>query len=39
MEFIGKCFEDRRGEGSIEERWKELQKVIVDSAEEHLHRR
>ena len=39
VESIGKCFEDRMGEGSVEERWKELQKAVVDSAEEHLHRR
>ena len=39
MESIGKCFEDRRGEGSVEERWKELQKAVVDLAEEHLYRR
>ena len=39
VESIGKCFEDRRGGGSMEGRWKELQKVVVDSVEEHLHRR
>ena len=39
VESTGKCFEDRRGEGSMEERCKKLQKVVVDLAEEHLHRR
>ena len=38
-ESIGKCFEDRRGEGSVEERLKELRKVVVNSVEEHLHRK
>ena len=38
VESIGKCFEDMRGEGSVEERWKELQKAVVNSAGEHLHR-
>ena len=33
------AFEDRRGDGSMEMRWKELQKVVVDLAEEHLHSR
>ena len=35
---ICKCFEDRRGESSVEDGWKELQKTMVDPAEEHLHR-
>ena len=39
VESIGKCFEDRRGEGSVEERWKELQKVGVNTVKEHLHRK
>ena len=30
VESIGKCFEDRRGEGNVE-RWKELQKAVVNS--------
>ena len=38
VESIGKCFEDRRGEGNVE-RWKELQKAIVNSVKEHLHRK
>ena len=38
VESIGKCFKDRRGEGSVE-RWKELQKAVVTLAEEHLHRK
>ena len=39
MECIGKCFKDRKGEGSVKDRWKELQKAVVESAEQHLHRR
>ena len=38
MGSIGKCFEDRR-EGCMEERWKELQKAVVELAEEHLYRK
>ena len=39
MKSIGKCFKDRKGEGSVEKRLKELQKVVVELAEQHLHRR
>ena len=39
MESISKCFEDRRVEGTVEERRKELQKAVVNSAEEHLHKK
>ena len=39
VKSIGKCCEDRRGKRSVEERWKELQKAVVNSAEEHLHRK
>ena len=31
IESICKCFEARRGEESVEDRWTELQKEIVDS--------
>ena len=39
MESIEKCFKDRKREGSVEKRWKELRHAIVGAAEEHLPRR
>ena len=39
MEAIEKCFKDRKREGSVEKRWKELRNAIVGAAEEHLPRR
>ena len=39
MNTIRSRFESRRGRGSVEERWSELKKAIVDTAEQHLHQR
>ena len=39
MESIEKCFKDRKREGSVEKRWKELRTAIVGEAEEHVPRR
>ena len=39
MESIEKCFKDRKREGSVEKRWKELRNAIAGAAEEHLPRR
>ena len=39
MECIEKCFKDRKREGSVVKRWKELRNAIVGAAEEHLPRR
>ena len=38
MNTIRSHFEGRRGRGSVEERWTELKKGIVDTAEQHQRR-
>ena len=39
MNTIRSHFEGRRGRGSVEERWTELKKAMVNTAEQHLHQR
>lgn len=39
MESIEKCLKNRKGEGSTEERWKELRNVVVSTAEETYNTR
>ena len=36
MKTIGECFGARKRQGEVEERWDELKKSILGSAEEHL---
>ena len=38
-ETVRKQFENRKGFGSVEERWKEMKDAIMESATLHLHRR
>ena len=39
VESLRKSYEDRRQQGNVEERWKELKEALVGSAEQHLRRR
>ena len=39
VESLRKSFEDRRQQGNVEKRWKELKEALVGSAEQHLRRR
>ena len=39
METIDKGFATREGHGSIEERWSELKKAVLESAQKHLQGR
>ena len=39
VETLRKSFEDRRQQGNVEERWKELKEALVGSAEQHLRRK
>ena len=33
---IGECFDKRKTEGSVEDRWKELKQTIMEASKEHL---
>ena len=39
METLRKSYDDRRQQGSVEERWTELKEALVGLAERHLRRR
>lgn len=39
VEFIRSCFNHKKRQGNVEEKWNELKEAIVGSAEQHLQRR
>ena len=39
VETIGRCFAGRKRHGGIDERWAELKKSVLESAQEHLQGR